>query len=272
MSFIEIINHGIIFKDGIIIANTADIVKMAIAALACIVIPYLLGSINFAIIISGKQYHQDIRSYGSKNAGMTNMMRTYGKRAAGLTLLGDAVKAMVAGIFGYLLLGYLGAFIAGLFCVVGHMFPVFFKFRGGKGVVTAAVAILMCDPITFLILLLMFLIIVLWTKYISLGSVMCVLLYPIILDRVYKWIHHATCPYIIFAVLITVLIVAKHYENIKRLMSGTESKFSFKKSKTAEEVTLPEPEDIETEAKEISAPAKATKKKKINKNYGKKKK
>ena len=99
-----------------------------IGAVLCAVVPYLLGSINFAIIISGKSYKQDIREFGSKNAGMTNMMRVYGKRAAGLTLLGDAMKAVVAGLFGYAILGQLGAYIAGTACIFGHTFPVFFKF------------------------------------------------------------------------------------------------------------------------------------------------
>ncbi len=200
-----------------------------IALFSCALLAYLLGSINFAIIISGKSYKQDIRNYGSKNAGMTNMMRTYGKRAAALTLLGDALKAVVAGLLGYAILGQLGAYIAGSACVVGHVFPVFFKFKGGKGVVTAAVTILMCNPFVFLVLFLMFAIIVLFTKYISLGSVMCMLIYPFLLDRMDKLISGG-CPYVPFALLIAVLIIFKHKENIKRLLNRQESKFSFKKS------------------------------------------
>lgn len=186
---------------------------------------YLLGSLNFAIIISGKQYKQDIRSFGSKNAGMTNMMRTYGKKAAGLTLLGDALKAMVSCLIGYAIFGQLGAYLAGFFCILGHIFPIYYHFKGGKGVVTTAVAILMCHPLVFLILLVIFLIIVLCTKYISLGSIMGVLLYPIILS----WFPSGRI-YAVFAVLTTVIVVFKHWENIKRLKAGTESKFSFKKS------------------------------------------
>ncbi len=195
----------------------------------CAVIAYLLGSINFAIIISGKTYKQDIRQYGSKNAGMTNMMRTYGKRAAALTLLGDALKAVAAGLVGYAVLGQLGAYIAGTFCIIGHMYPVFFKFRGGKGVVTAAITVLMCNPIVFLILLLMFVIIVGFTKYISLGSVMCMLIYPFLLNRIDTWLSGG-CPYAVFALLMAVLVIFKHRENVKRLLHGQESKFSFKKS------------------------------------------
>ena len=190
---------------------------------------YLLGSLNFAIIISGKQYKQDIRSYGSKNAGMTNMMRTYGKKAAALTLVGDMLKATVSCVIGYLLLGLLGAHIAGLFCVIGHIFPLYYKFKGGKGVATTAMVILMCNPLVFAILLLLFVLIVLGTKFISVGSIMCVMLYPVLLDRLDKWMYGGSYG-AVFAILIALLVVLKHWPNIKRLKDGTENKFSFKKS------------------------------------------
>ncbi len=207
-----------------------------IAAAVVMICAYLLGSINFAIIISGKKYHEDIRSHGSKNAGMTNMMRTYGRTAAAFTLMGDALKAIAACLLGYALIGQLGAYIAGLFCVLGHVFPVFYRFKGGKGVVTAFATVLMCDPFIFLILILLFVLIVLFTRFISLGSILCMLLYPILLDRVTRFVsllstgEESTSPYIIFTVLIAAVIVIKHWENIKRLSKGKENKFSFKKS------------------------------------------
>ncbi len=211
-------------------ANGAlQLVLLVTAWVLCAIVPYILGSVNFAIIISGKTYKQDIRQFGSKNAGMTNMMRVYGKRAAGLTLLGDALKAVVAGLFGYAMLGQLGAYVAGTFCVVGHMFPIFFKFKGGKGVVTTAVTVLMCNPFVFLVLLLIFVIIVAGTRYISLGSVMCMLIYPFLLSGIDTWLNGG-CPYVLYALLIAVLVIFKHKENIKRLREGKESKFSFKKS------------------------------------------
>lgn len=217
--------------------ETSAIVLMVISAVVVMVAAYLLGSINFAIIISGKQYKQDIRQFGSKNAGMTNMMRTYGKKAAGFTLLGDALKAVVSCLIGYALLGHLGSYIAGLFCIVGHIFPVFYKFKGGKGVVTTAIAILMCDPFVFLVLIVLFVIIVAFTKYISLGSVICVMLYPILLDRFSKLFSGASTPYAVFAIIIAILVVAKHWTNIKRLMQGKESKFSFKKSVKSSDIS-----------------------------------
>ncbi len=216
--------------------DTRFLIMYVFATLFVIIAAYLLGSINFAIIISSKQYKQDIRSFGSKNAGMTNMMRTYGKKAAALTLLGDALKAVVACSIGYILIGQLGAYIGGLFCILGHVFPVFYRFKGGKGVVTAAVTVLMCDPLVFLVLFVIFVLLVLAFKFISLGSVMCMLLFPVLLDRITRFVtrlstgEEVTSPYIIFAVLMTVIIVVKHIPNIKRLLNGTESKFSFKKS------------------------------------------
>ncbi len=239
MSFTDIINET--FSGwGLLVTLVGDedarTVLMLVGALITMTVSYLLGSLNFAIILSKKEYNQDIRTFGSKNAGMTNMMRTYGKKAAALTLLGDTLKAVVAALIGYVLLGMCGAYIAGLFCIIGHMFPVYYGFRGGKGVVTAATSMLMCDPLVFLILITCFVLIVLATKYISLGSIMCMLLYPIVLDRVTKLFTGHTSPFIIFSILIAALVIVKHHENIKRLLEGKENKFSFKKSKKPEQV------------------------------------
>ena len=237
MSLIEkIFSSGIVgdyFLNGT--NETLGLVLFIISVAVVIIAAYLLGSINFAIIISGKKYKQDIRDHGSKNAGMTNMMRTYGKKAAGLTLLGDALKAVAACLVGYVLIGSLGAYIAGLFCILGHIFPIFYKFKGGKGVVTTAVAILMCNPIVFAILFLLFVIIVLFTKYISLGSVVCVMLYPLLLDSISRIFTGHPTPYVVFAMITAVVVVVKHWGNIKRLAEGKESKFSFKKSVKAPE-------------------------------------
>ena len=212
------------------------IALVLIGVIVCIIAPYLLGSMNFAIIISKTKYRSDIRNYGSGNAGMTNMMRTFGKSAAAMTLLGDALKAIASGLIGYLIMGYYGAYIAGLFCILGHMFPIYYKFKGGKGVVTAYASILVCDPIVFLILIAIFVIIVFFTKYISLGSVMCMLLYPVILDRLHKIFYGVTGAYVVVALFNAALIIFMHRENIKRLLKGKENKFSFKKSVKAEDV------------------------------------
>ena len=232
--------EGEMYSRVIDIHPIISLITIALAGIGILAAGYLLGSLNFSIIISAKAYKQDIRNYGSNNAGMTNMMRTYGSKAAGLTLLGDALKAVVACIIGYAVFGQMGSYLAGSACVVGHIFPVFFGFKGGKGVVTAGVTMLMCNPFVFLIIVTMFLIIVACTRYISLGAVMSMFLYPFVLAGIDSWILPALqlgdgepvtgSPYAIFALLIAALIIYKHKENIKRLLAGKESKFSFKKS------------------------------------------
>ena len=235
--FIEFIMLGLVGKYMHLWDETARIIIYVLCVVGVVSAAYLLGSLNFAIIISAKQYKQDIRNFGSNNAGMTNMMRTYGRKAAAFTLVGDALKAVVSCAIGYVVLGQFGAYMAGLFCILGHIFPIYYKFKGGKGVVTAGITILMCNPLVFLIIISIFLIIVLFTKYISLGSVMSMLLYPIILDRIDRafpiWGKYEEAEGsigVVFAIIMAVLIIFKHKENIKRLLNGTESKFSFKKS------------------------------------------
>ncbi len=203
-------------------------VLIVVAFLLITIVPYVLGSLNCAIIITKKLYHDDIRSHGSGNAGMTNMLRTYGTKMAVLTLLCDASKAVVSILVGRLVFGIIGAYVAGLACIVGHVFPLFYKFKGGKGVVTVAVTIFMTNWKVGLVLLFMFLVLVGFSKFVSLGSVMCMLIYPLILDRI-NMLERIPAPKLVmlFAMAMTVLIVAKHAPNIKRLVEGTESKISF---------------------------------------------
>ncbi len=211
--------------------------------LLCMLIPYLLGSFNFGLIISQKKYHDDIRTHGSGNAGTTNMLRTYGKKAAILTLLGDMAKAAVAVTLGYLIadgtvtiteageaparmINHYGAAIAGLFVMLGHMFPVFYKFKGGKGVATSAMVILMLSPISFVFCFAIFVIIVVGTRYVSLGSCMGMIFYPIILKAFSGQQNFVAQG---MAVLMACLVVFMHRENLKRLAQGKESKLTFKK-------------------------------------------
>ena len=195
------------------------------AVILCMVIPYILGSLNFAIIFSKLFFHDDIRKYGSGNAGMTNMLRTYGKLPALATLLCDMLKGAVAVILGRLLFGDWGSAVAGLFVVLGHMFPCFYKFKGGKGVATTAMVVLATNPIVFAILITIFLIIVIGTKFVSLGSVMCVMIYPYLLSR------FEVGPNVLSGIIIAALVIFMHRSNIKRLLSGTESKISLKSHK-----------------------------------------
>ncbi len=229
--------------------------------LLCMIVPYLLGSLNFGLIISKKQYNDDIRQHGSGNAGTTNMLRTYGKRAALFTLLGDMSKAAVSVGFGHLVYSTIiidtsteekqfvvnlsGAAIAGLFVMLGHMFPIFYRFKGGKGVATSAMVIFMLDmlnplnqyiPIVFLICLFIFIVIVVGTRYVSLGSVMGMCLYPIIFTAFSRGQNFTVCG---VSVIMAVLVVFMHRENLKRLAAGNESKITFRKTKPAEDGEAP---------------------------------
>jgi acyl phosphate:glycerol-3-phosphate acyltransferase len=219
---------------GLIGANFHEI-PLAVSLLLMLVyifIPYLLGSVNTAIIVSGLMYHDDVRNHGSGNAGFTNMMRNYGKKAAIVTFVGDILKTVIAVLIGWCVYGYLTAYIAGLACLIGHVFPVFYNFRGGKGVLCMTAIILMLDWRLFLILLAIFIILVMGTKYISAGSVICAMLFPLLLNRMndtpFRLIEFV-------ALIIAIIIIVKHKENIKRIFNGTESKFAFKKSKSADE-------------------------------------
>lgn len=214
--------------------DTAASVILILLTLLCIAVPYLLGSVNFALVISKVFYHDDIRKYGSGNAGMTNMLRTYGKSAAAATLLCDMLKSVLSVLFGSFLLGTaFGGYLAGMFCVIGHIFPVFFKFKGGKGVATVAAMILMLDPLCFLLLAFIFILLVATTRYISLGSIICMMLYPIV---TYKLATHGSIGFpVLFAFIVAALIIFMHSGNITRLRNHTENKLSFsKKSKKKE--------------------------------------
>lgn len=224
MTFQEFLIHGFLghyAKHNLIGISYAIVTGLAIVLCT---LTYLIGSLNFSIIISKRYHNDDIRNYGSGNAGTTNMLRTYGRRAAVLTLLGDALKAIVSSLYGYALLGFTGAYIAGFFCILGHCFPIYYKFKGGKGIVTVAFMILMLDPIVFTILFFIFFALVFATKMVSFGSVICVMLFPILLHR----IEGPGIP-VIFAMLITLLVVFMHRENIMRIFHGEESKVDFSK-------------------------------------------
>ena len=193
-------------------------------------VAYILGSLNFALILSKKMYGEDIRNFGSKNAGTTNMARTYGKKAALFTILGDILKGVVAVIIGSFLMGAtLGGYFAGLMCVIGHVFPVFYGFRGGKGVATAAAVILVVNPVVFLVVLGVFVLTVLLTRYVSLGSCLAAAIFPFmtyqfIAGKLPDWGSAFLCSF-----LMAVLVICKHHTNMYRLFNGKESKFSFKK-------------------------------------------
>lgn len=197
---------------------------MIIKLIFTAIVGYLLGSLNSSLIV-GRFYGVDVRKHGSGNAGTTNTLRTLGKKAALLVLLGDIVKGVLAFIAGYYIYGgQLGGMLGGTAAILGHVWPVFFGFKGGKGVLTSLAVLLLIDWPIALVLLGIFIIIVLITRFVSLGSIVAAALFPvaaIVLGR--------SIETIIFSGIIAVLIVVKHHSNIKRLLNGTESKFSFHK-------------------------------------------
>ena len=223
--------------------NAAAWITIA-GALLCIFIPYLIGSINPAILISKYIFRDDIRTHGSGNGGSTNMLRTFGKGAAIATFLLDIGKAALAFWLGFFIWSEIGASIAGFFVVFGHMFPVYTHFKGGKGVACLAMIALCQSPITFLFLLLIFLIIAVGTKYISLASIMSAIFYPIILNAFDGPIYTG------MAVTSACFVVFMHRENIKRLLAGQESKVSFKKKEVdVKKKKQEQAPDLDVEAK-----------------------
>ncbi len=188
---------------------------------------YLLGSLSFGIIFSKLKYKKDIRDYGSNNAGMTNMLRTFGKGAAALVFLFDTLKGAAAVLIAKYLLHFDGdptvcAYTAMVFVVLGHLFPLYFGFRGGKGVATLVGAImgvnaplvLLCFGVWFLVLMI--------THYVSLASMVAGCSFPIftlISPKV-----NLLVPFVVFSFIIAVLLIYTHRKNIERLKAGTESK------------------------------------------------
>ena len=190
------------------------------------VISYLIGSVNSAILLVRGLFHKDIRSSGSGNAGATNAGRSYGAGVGALTLLCDVLKAVVACLIGHALAGQTGQALAGLFCLVGHCWPVFFHFRGGKGMAVGTGALFTIDWRVTLILIAFFLLVFLVGRRVSLSTVLTVIVYP----AVYYLMHGAWDITLTLTTVMAVLIVFQHRSNIARIIKGTEPKFSFKRA------------------------------------------
>ena len=201
------------------------------------IVAYLLGSISFSVIISKKMAGFDVREKGSGNAGATNMLRSVGKKAAILTLLGDAAKGVVAVLFAVLV----GAIaknsdksllvqIAGILVVVGHTFPIFFGFKGGKGVATSLGVVLTTNWKIGLICLVFALVLMALTRMVSMGSVGAAILFPILVLFIHtNFTVSEGSSYLIYSIILAVIVVFNHRSNIQRILSGTENKLSFKK-------------------------------------------
>ena len=183
-------------------------------------------------------YQEDVRSKGSGNAGATNMLRTYGKAAAALTLAGDLGKGVLAVALGRLLFGLCtvspewavyGGYVAAIFAVCGHLWPVWFGFKGGKGVAVAAGAILATEPVVLLALAVVFFALAFATRIVSLSSVTVAALYPVF-TALWSWYTGRSVWFTTLCALVMgLLVIWMHRANIQRLKNGTEYKFGQKK-------------------------------------------
>jgi glycerol-3-phosphate acyltransferase PlsY len=199
---------------------------MLIQSAITVIVGYLLGSLNTSLIV-GRFYKVDVRQHGSGNAGMTNTLRTLGRKAALFVILGDILKGILAYLAGLFICGgEFGGMLGGTACIIGHIWPVFFGFRGGKGVLTTLAVLLMFDWQIALGLLAVFTVILLMTGYVSLGSVTAAFLFPISAAVFGRDIQT-----LVFSGIIAVLVILRHHENIGRLLRGTESKFSLSRKK-----------------------------------------
>lgn len=205
---------------------------------ACVlaaIVAYLLGSISSAVIVSRVYAHDDVRKYGSKNAGMTNVLRTYGKLPALFTFLGDFVKGILAVLAGRLIFSLLGVtdfdagYLAGFFALLGHLYPIYFGFKGGKGVLTSLGIILVVNPLVLLILLIIFLPVLFITRIVSLVSVTGAVLYPFVTLIVDLCLRKPVLFDFLFAVLFSLIVIWRHRSNIQRLLNGTERRIGDKK-------------------------------------------
>ncbi len=222
-----------------------------LAVLLTAVSAYLLGSINSAVIVSRTMYKEDVREKGSGNAGATNMLRNYGKAAAAYTTIGDLLKSIVAVLIGGWLLVTLqltnapnisaeslrvvGRYMAGMFCVLGHLYPVFFGFRGGKGVMTSLGMIIILDVRVAALCLLTFGIVVVLSRMVSLSSILAVFVAPFLVYLFGTFVdgHSALavgfCTFMV-AVIASIVII-QHRTNVVRIMKGTENKLTCGKKK-----------------------------------------
>ena len=202
-----------------------------------VIIAYLLGSISFSIIISKKLAGFDVREKGSGNAGATNMLRSVGVKGAVLTLIGDCLKGVIA-ILVAVIVGKIAknadkallVQLAGIAVVLGHTFPIFFNFKGGKGVATALGVVLVTNWQIGLICLVFALVLMALSRMVSLGSVGACVLFPVLVLFIKSnYIVTEGSSYLIYSIILAVIVAFNHRSNIKRLLTGTENKISFKK-------------------------------------------
>lgn len=210
-------------------------------AVLCVIIAYLIGSINFAVIFTKAFIKSDIRDFGSGNAGTTNVMRVGGFLPGLLTFLCDAIKGFAACEIGYLIFDYIhkssgfewayaiyGAYICGLACMLGHVFPIFFQFKGGKGVATSVGIFAVCCPIAIILGLTAFAVSTLISRIVSLSSLIATVV-VVVLSLINFDNTALFWPQAIPCILMGAVVILKHKDNIKRLIKGEEKKLSVRR-------------------------------------------
>ena len=212
--------------------------KAILIAVAAALQAYLLGSVDTGILISKFVYHDDVRTHGSGAAGMTNMLRTFGKKAAAMTAAGDVLKGVLAVCIGRWLFHllpagtgvsqYLGVYLAAVFAVLGHLYPLYFGFKGGKGVLVAGGAILAIQPVLLPLLAIIFLVCLLPTGMVSLGSVAMAAAYPLLTIFYGAFKGYAAGDMLVCAIgsgFISGMVIYMHRANIQRIREGREYRF-----------------------------------------------
>ncbi|MCD8356017.1 MAG: glycerol-3-phosphate 1-O-acyltransferase PlsY [Clostridia bacterium] len=199
---------------------------MAVTILILAVVGYLLGSINASIVVSRIFMGYDIRTKGSGNAGLTNSFRCMGAKPTLFVLVGDIAKAVIASVIGGMLMGPLGTLIAGSGAIIGHMFPLYFRFKGGKGILVGGTMICVFDWRIFCIVIAVFFVLVGITKWVSLGSIAATSLVPFL--TLYFYRNDPTLlPMAIILFVMAAAVVYMHRANIVRIAHGKENKFSL---------------------------------------------
>ncbi len=204
---------------------------------------YFLGSLNFSIIVVRMMTGRDIRDMGSKNAGLTNTLRCAGKSCALITLIGDLLKGVIAVALARLICHFMQTglmpgndthyigYIAGFFAIIGHVFPIYYGFKGGKGVLVGAASFIAVDYKVFIALLAIFIVMLAITKYVSLSSIISTAYCPLAAFLMSKIVDNYTWSrsllYMLLAVPMAALVIWMHRSNIQRLIDGNENKFSF---------------------------------------------
>ena len=214
-------------------------INYVLLVILCSLAAYLIGSCNSSIIVVRMWKKEDIRNFGSKNAGLTNTLRCFGKGPALLTLLSDLLKGSLTILIIRLIVSWCGyendtmtvGYIAGFMAMLGHIFPVYYGFKGGKGVLVAATVLTAIDIQTFAIVIPVFIVTLIFTKYVSVSSITAAISYPVITFLMQYFVRHLELNQIIIHTALvsvtSVLIIYMHRANIVRLKNGTENKFSF---------------------------------------------